>query len=219
MELILALILGAILFGRIRSDKAATKSAAIDFEESEAAFQEQLKAWLAKVADVDLERELETYICEPRNRKAVIDAVNKAYREMGHDQDADAMIFLAQKTKDEAYASRCRKTALRIMMARRGKLLYWDAHDGIDVTIGDAPTYNMRKAKYQQKVRLVFWINDQLKKHGINEPLGWHDYAKDECYYPIGEMRAASIYLWRPAMRQEMQRFPGSTTLSEPWAK
>ena len=219
MELILALILGAILFGRISANKTAAKNAALDFEESETTFQKQMETWLDRVTDADLERELETYIYEPRNRKAVIDAVNKAYREMGYDQNADAMIFQAQKAKDEAYTERCRKTALRILMARRGKLPYWDAHDGIDVTIGEAPTYDMRKSKYQQKVRLVFWINDQLKKHGINESLGWHDYAKDECYYPIGEMRAASIFLWRPAMRQEMQIFPGSTPLAEPWAK
>ena len=139
----------------------------------------RLRAWTDRVADREMEQELYDFIYDPHNYDAVWNEVSAAFAEIPGKEDQPFILLTPEsvaaacgkgqytKKQREQIASAGREEALRIMMARRGKLLYWDAYSGIHSSGWAAPTKTQARKINLNTANLVLWMNRQLKEHGI----------------------------------------------------
>ena len=138
--------------------------------------------WESKVVDRNLEIELEDYVYRG-NRAEVEKAVLEAYAQMPWKKEIGHICFTPEevyhyfgrgaftKKERETIAQSNRTEALRILLAQKGKLRYGDAHFGIANNGFGAPTTKMMHEWNTDSANFALWINEQLKKHGVDEPM------------------------------------------------
>lgn len=136
-------------------------------------------AWIARVTDYKLEKkirdDLSKSIDKPE-KAALVAEIEKAYEEMG--------LKCPNIQCDYDWK-------LRVVMANRGKIPELDARYGIAIGRG-TPEYERAQRD------TVFWMDRQLKKHGVNEKLylgntrfGFCSQCRRiECFY--------KAYVWAP---------------------
>lgn len=202
ISLVLFVIFGAFQWGREAHENREAQ-----------AKKDKLHSWTDRVTDQKLEQELNDFIYDPNNYEEVWDELSEAYAEIPG-REKQPFIFLTPesvaevcgrgqytKKQREEIASAGREEALRIMMARRGKLLYWDAYSGIHSSGWGAPTRTQAKEINKTTANLVLWINRQLKEHGIDEDVFIDPLETSWFVYPIeSDMTRGGTYIWRPAL-------------------
>ncbi len=136
MELVIAVILSVVLLIKLGSDKAAARNIRNEYEKK----QRQISEWKSVVTDRDLERRLKDFIQNPENEKQVSEEVAPVYESIF---DGSPLCDLLPREywcspkagwtpeyHESVQREVCIKNeenALRIMMARRGKILDYDA--------------------------------------------------------------------------------------------
>lgn len=157
MELILALILGAVLFCKVFSDKYKTNQVRSEDNIMRQAAMAATKAWKEKVTDKELEIILEDrlYHEDPELLKEIEDAI-KQYPEIAYGRSLHTIL----QSED----------ALRILMAIRGKLTCSDAICGITV-IGNGRTRLQSSEYCHNQLGFIKWINEMLKQNGLDGEL------------------------------------------------
>lgn len=150
-EIFVALFGGAYWAGKIGADKRKSKRADVRLKTATSQYRASMQSWEERVTDFTLEMELKEMLSDITNSEYVYGVVSDVYEEIGFVLPPKEMFRCTRKL----YNERC----LQIMLAKQGKLTKHDAHWGI------------RKEDGSDKVipRLVRWIQEQLKKHGINE--------------------------------------------------
>lgn len=166
--------------------------------------------WLSRVTDRKLEMELEALIYDISNYETVWQEVSEAYRDMPWETEdficlTPEIVDIAYgkgtytKTQKENIARNNRLKALRIMLARRGKLRAQDADAfGAIKSSWTGVPVSTEQEWSKQETEFMLWITSQLAKHGINERL----YIKQntEVYlaskYPIYR----GYYVWEPVI-------------------
>ena len=184
MSFILAIILAVVVFGKIALDNSEKKASDREFAQAMEKFSDENRNWIDKVVDKQLEEQLEQDIYIGANREQFLEEVKQAYSDMGKDT---SNIFMPRKTE-----------LLRILLARRGKLRYVDAENGIENFVSILkPTPTEGKRNYESQLKFAVWMNGQLKAHGINEELVL--VGVDELCYKIEDSRwRMGRYKWRP---------------------
>ena len=187
MSFILAIILAVVVFGKIALDNSEKKASDREFAQAMEKFSDENRNWIDKVVDKQLEEQLEQDIYIGANREQFLEEVKQAYSDMGKDT---SNIFMPRKTE-----------LLRILLARRGKLRYVDAENGIENFVSILkPTPTEGKRNYESQLKFAVWMNGQLKAHGINEELVL--VGVDELCYKIEDSRwRMGRYKWRPSIR------------------
>lgn len=201
------------LFGGLKyfAEKAEFEEAQSDYERRAKAHYRREEVWLAKVIDKNLENQLEDFIYHRENYDAVWQEVSEAFAEMPWNKDRTRMYFSPDdvardfgvrkftKKERENIAANHRQEALRIMMARRGKLCYYDAYWGIENTGYLAPTTLMMNQLNENTSRFILWINTQLKKHGIDEKV-YIEVAGGSAYPVESSLQRQGKYMWEPRL-------------------
>ena len=177
MELIIAIILAFILIIKCCSSKSADKEATKKYNEVRATN----NSWCARVTDWTLEQQLESFIQMPENRDKVLQEVNEVYEGIYANKPFGELLPREQWCKAKpgwtpAYHEEVQKelcklnptNALRIMMAKRGKILDYDA----DCSTMYSPNYCITggiSADSPLTAYVLIWCADELNRHGINE--------------------------------------------------
>ena len=187
MSFILAIVLAIVVFGKIALDNSEKKASDREFAQEMKRYSDANKNWIDKVVDEQLEGRLEQDIYIGENREQFLEEVRQAYLDMGKDTNN---IFMPRKTE-----------LLRILLARRGKLRYIDAENGIENFVSILkPTPDEGKKNYESQLKFAVWMNEQLKANGINEELVF--VGVDELCYKIEDSRwRMGRYKWRPSIR------------------
>lgn len=174
MELVIAVLLVIILFVKIGSDKEAKKSACERFDEK----QRKIAEWKARVTDRNLERQLKDFIQNPEKKETVSMTVSPVYDSIWQDKNFSDLFpkdrwcrrkdDWTSEYHEQFQRELCKmntENALRIMMAKRGKILDYDAD---------------RSSSYSQNVMssgisadspltayVLIWCAKELEKQGI----------------------------------------------------
>lgn len=187
MSFILAIILAFVVFGKIALDNSEKKASDREFAREMEKFSIEKKSWIDKVVDERLEEQLAQDIYISERREQFLEEVRQAYSEMGRDTNS---VFIPRKTE-----------LLRILLARRGKLRYVDAENGIENFVSVVkPTPAEGKKNYELQLKFAVWINEQLKAHGISEEFVL--VGVDELCYKIDNSKwRMGRYKWRPSIR------------------
>lgn len=209
-EFFIALFGGLFYSGKYANERAKTKQADQLRERGVAEDNHRKYQWLARVTDRQLERELESFINDISNYEEVWAEVSEAYREMPWETEDFICLFpdivdiaygkgAYTKTQKENISKNNRLKALRIMLARRGKLRAQDADTfGAIKSSWTGVPVSTEQEWSKQETKFMLWITSQLAKHGINERL----YIKQntEVYlaskYPIYR----GYYVWEPVI-------------------
>ena len=143
--------------------------------------------------------------------------VKEAYDEMPWKKEKDKVMCLCAddvKTKfgigaynreeREKIAASHRQEALRIMMAKRGKLRFFDALYGIEY--GGCGVLNRATLKEWDKecADFVLWIDRKLKEHGVNEELYIILPLNEACRIEDSKYEKGA-YRWKPAIQSHTQ--------------
>ena len=163
MEIFLILLVVFLIVGFVGAAKDGFKTPAQQTQEKFDAYEVKKSKWLAQVVDRNLEIELEDFVYRG-DHAAVKAAIQEAYAEMPWKGATDYMGFTPASKE-------WRKEALRIMMARKGKLTSMDAEYGIQNSGFSAPTVKMMQEQNTATANFVIWIDGQLRQHGICEDL------------------------------------------------
>ena len=163
MEIFLILLVVFLVVGFVGAAKDGFKTPAQQTREKFDAYEVEKSKWLAQVVDRNLEIELEDFVYRG-DHAAVRLAIQEAYAEMPWKGDTDYLGFTPASKE-------WRKEALRIMMARKGKLTTMDAEYGIQNSGFSAPTVKMMQEQNTASANFVIWIDGQLRQHGICEDL------------------------------------------------
>lgn len=139
--------------------------------------------WTSKVEDLYLEAQLRNFVEDPANRDKVKEEVDEVYDRIFAKNIPLEMLMpkdlwvkpkrgeTAQQAED--FTRRvCRvldKNALRIMMARRGKICQYDAEQSVLRYISKRQ-YSGIGSHRQIDAHVLMWCAEELKKHGVNEP-------------------------------------------------
>ena len=187
MSFILAIILAIVVFGKIALDNSEKKASDREFAQAMKSFSDANKSWIDKVVDEQLEEQLEQDIFIGEKREQFLEEVRQAYSEMSKDT---SNIFMPRKTE-----------LLLILLARRGKLRYIDAENGIENFVSILkPTPIEGKKNYESQLKFAIWMNEQLKAHGISEELVL--VGVDELCYKLEDSKwRMGRYKWRPSIR------------------
>lgn len=129
--------------------------------------------WCAMVTDRALEEELRLFIGRPENQDAVIECVSEVYDKILDGRRIDEFYpreMWCKKKKDWSHefheevqtfvCKRDSRNALRIMMAKRGRLTGIDAVNGVSKSICTA-------SKLETEV--LAWCAEELKRQGLKE--------------------------------------------------
>lgn len=129
--------------------------------------------WCSMVTDRALEEELRLFISRPENQDAVLEQVSEVYDKILDGRRIDEFYpreLWCKKKKDwshgfheevqEIVCRRDSRNALRIMLAKRGRLTGIDAVNGVSRSICAA-------SKLEAEV--IMWCAGELKRHGLKE--------------------------------------------------
>lgn len=166
MDLIIALVLGMILFTRVMSDKTATKNAKDRFEEE----QKKISEWKSLVTDFQLEQRLDRLIKDGNNKAEVRAEILPVYESIFKDKRfidlypkeywCKAKAGWSPEFHEEVQKEICinnSRNALRIMMAKRGKILKFDA---------DSSTIEWLSAESPLTAYILIWCAEEVQRHG-----------------------------------------------------
>lgn len=202
MSFVFALILWVIIGIIWSSEKHQEK----EHNKKSSAAMSAMKAWEKQVVDGELESRYNHIDYKERMKMA-----DEGLLEIFGDQetvDRFKRCYMGQKN-DTGYQK-------RIYLAKHGKLSWVDAHSGItalvlmrtDLSIEDARQYAHDIKKF------IFWIDAQLKKHGVYQ----HLYVGNPNVKPRGYCLAINApadfavhYCWEPATGL----FPKCSTVDE----
>ena len=192
MEIIVILLIIFLAVGFIGAAKDGFKTPAQQTKEKFDTYELRKRKWLAQVVDRELEIELEDFVYRG-DHSVVKKAIQEAYAEMPWKSDTDYLGFTPASTA-------WRKEALRIMMARKGKLTSIDAEYGIQNSGFSAPTVKMMQEQNRASANFVLWIDKQLKAHGVCENL-YIDCGLNTAFLLTepNKIRNGS-YMWEPAI-------------------
>ena len=179
MDLIIATILGSILFGIRAKEKSADRVHKQKVETS----RQVIDRWTSKVEDLYLEAQLRNFVEDPANRDKVREEVDEVYDRIFAKNIPLEMLVprdlwtkprkgeTAQQREDTVRrVSRLSdKNALRIMMAKRGKICQFDAERSVLRYISKR-RYCGIDDHCQIDAHVLMWCAEELKKHGVNEP-------------------------------------------------
>lgn len=176
MELIIAIILALILIAKCCSSKSADKEANKKYSE----VRTSNNSWRTRVTDRALEQQLKSFIQAPENRDKVLQEVNEVYENIYASKPFGELLPREQWCKAKpgwtpAYHEEIQKeacklnptNALRIMMAKRGKILDYDA----DCSTMYSPNRIAGGiwADSSLTAYVLIWCADELNRHGVNE--------------------------------------------------
>ena len=175
IEIFIAIFLGAYYLFKYSLYKSRKKAYDADLEAKESTYQTKLEEWIKKTTDTELEKE----VYEIVNAESMLDVYKKEIElvlklEFGIPEGSiDAKCF---NEYYGGYYNSAKKMFARILMANRGKVLDVDARFGIPTMMGpgtedwirQSQLYAGKEIRFSNRV-LGFWINEQLKKHGISE--------------------------------------------------
>ena len=202
MEILLLLLVGFLLIGFIGAAKDGFKTPAQQTREKFETYEVRKRKWLAQVVDRDLEIELEDFVYRG-DHAAVKKAIQEAYAEMPWKGPNDHMGFTPASTV-------WRKEALRILMARKGKLTSMDAEYGIQNSGFSAPTVKMMQERNTASANFVLWIDSQLREHGICENV--YIEPSPSLAFVLTEPNKIKngTYKWEPAISPTVMKSNGS---------
>ena len=136
MELVIAVILGVILLVKFGSDKSAVKNTRDEYDKK----QQKISEWKSVVTDRSLEQRLKSFIQSPENKEQVSKEVAPVYEGIFSGKQLSEVFPKERWCKPKAgwspeYHEQVQKemcmknseNALRIMMAKHGKILDYDA--------------------------------------------------------------------------------------------
>jgi hypothetical protein len=206
MEVII-LILLLIGFFIIRgNDRAADRS----YNQWRDDRRQRQDAWIAIVSDKELENQLEEEIQQvhdemwqqgypftpPPSAAPLLERYNNAMRAMGWTELNESDFTHRLCVNDEV-----KKLMLRILLAQRGKLRWFDAYFGITIGPTGGSTQLRRRAALQHDKQLIKYLSDQLAKHGITEPVyftGPNGSSKQPVLFGSEPEDAWGVFIWEP---------------------
>lgn len=176
MELIIAIILALILIAKCCSSKSADKEANKKYGE----VRTSNNSWRTRVTDRALEQQLKSFIQTPENRDKVLLEVNEVYEGiyaskpfgelLPKEQWCKAMPGWTPAYHEETQKEACKlnpTNALRIMMAKHGKVVSYDA-DCSTMYSPNRITGGI-SADSPLTAYVLIWCADELNRHGVNE--------------------------------------------------
>ena len=218
MALILALILIVILCAKVGSDKAAVVENNRRIDVEIAAHNERKKKWESLVYDVDIVYDITKEV--ERGGEEVEREVSSAFEEMiliagefipnntkteqtVHELTIDRLNRMRDNPKARYMCSFCNPTdtAVWIMLANRGKMRSYDSTAGVHWDSGSkSGLWQDDAAIYYTGAVFVKWIDKQLKRHGIDEPLYWMDGPLDGYELDDKPHLEATSFRWEPTV-------------------
>lgn len=220
MALILALILIVILCSKVSSDKAAVASSGKSAEERYNEYEERRDEWVSEVTDRKLEYDITRMVeqkSEAVNQELLIafDDMKSFAPECLRNAELvdDTVLQLVQEKFEQVktpghlgwmcYYSKYDVTAIRVMLANRGKLRVSDATYGMEWTCDcNAPLYEDRLADYYKSIVFIRWIDKKLQEHGIHEQLFRKGFTEAKCKVLDDEPYGGGIsgFMWEPSV-------------------
>lgn len=154
-EFFLALFGGAYYGTKVLNEKVTEES----YANRSQVWNARKSKWVSEHTNQGLERKLSMLISDPENRETVDNETRDAYAAIG------VMVrYLTGSGRyvSEGYGRRTPNSDLRIMMARRGYLLYWDALTGAgfskDGPCGDLSAYTVMDTV------VLSWCSDEIRR-------------------------------------------------------
>ena len=174
MELVIAVILGVILLIKFGSDKSAVKNTRDEYDKK----QERISEWKSVVTDRSLEQRLKNFIQNPENEEQVSKEVAPVYESIFSGKQLRELFPKERWCKakaewtpefhEQVQREMCMKNsenALRIMMAKRGKILDYDADRSasyIPSVISSGISADSPLTAY-----VLIWCAKELERQGI----------------------------------------------------
>ena len=174
MELVIAVILGVILLIKFGSDKSAVKNTRDEYDKK----QQKISEWKSVVTDCSLEQRLKNYIQNPENKEQVSKEVAPVYESIFSGKQLSELFPKERWCKPKAgwspeYHEQVQKemcmknseNALRIMMAKRGKILDYDA----DRSASYSPSVMSSgiSADSPLTAYVLIWCAKAVEEHGV----------------------------------------------------
>lgn len=174
MELVIAVILGVILLIKFGSDKNAVRNTRKAYDKK----QQVISEWKSVVTDRSLEQRLKSFIHNPDNKEQVSEEVAPVYEGIFAGKQLCELFPKERwcKTKagwtpeyhEQVQREVCMKNsenALRIMMAKRGKILDYDA----DRSASYSPSVISSgiSADSPLTAYVLIWCAKAIKEHGV----------------------------------------------------
>lgn len=186
--------------------KVCSSASDASMEKDRKDYSGNMNIWLNAVTDEALERQLEDYIYRPENRDAVVAQVFEAYHEAPNDPKHMPELFFSVETmprgmrmtkkEREAFVENSRQIALRILMAKHGKLSRIDAKYGVQNNGFSAPTELQGREWNMFWLNQVLWVTDRLSEHGVETDVfirsGDGIHTVESCPWRNG------TYIWGP---------------------
>ncbi len=174
MELVIAVILGVILLMKVGADKAAVKHTRDAYDKT----QQKIAAWKRTVTDCDLEQQLKSYMQNPENKERVLQEITPVYAQIlagkqlvelfPKERWCKAKPGWSPEYHEKVQCELCMRNeenALRILMAKRGKILEYDADKSAAYYPG-VKTSGI-SADTPLTAYVLIWCAGELEKHGV----------------------------------------------------
>lgn len=180
-EFFIALFGGLFYGNKYRNEKSTSKLAQETSSNLIQTHQDELESWIRKSTDKQLEKELRSLI-----ERATDEEIIGALSEIG---------WNGEMSQDP---ERNKEDALRLLMSSKGKLLYSDASYGINSHYGKDPESRNEALLNMRSYNIVMFINKQLKRYGIIEPI----YVYRVAYHPLHDKSShvSGRYMWKPML-------------------
>lgn len=177
-EIFIALFGGLFWGSKIANEKIETKKARTAYEQNAMSDSQRKQIWLNKVTDKKLEEEVELLVYDLSNYDTINSEVLEAYKEMHWQRDKNFICLTPEhveyfygkgvypKKVRDIMAKYEREDVLRILMAKRGKLLYSDACYGISRHNEILYPSAIARQKSMDEVDFILWLT---KKANIQD--------------------------------------------------
>lgn len=174
MELVIAVILGVILLIKFGSDKAAVKNTRDEYDKK----QQKISEWKSVVTDRSLEQRLKNFIQSQENKEQVSKEVAPVYESIFSGKQLSELfpkerwckpkVGWSPEYHEQVQKEMCMKNsenALRIMMAKRGKILDYDA----DRSASYSPSVMSSgiSADSPLTAYVLIWCAKAVEEHGV----------------------------------------------------
>lgn len=210
-EFFIALFGGMFWGGKYAKEKSEIKQVRQSNELNQTKDACKESEWLSKVTNRELEARLEAFVFDNSNYDEVWAEVSEAYHEMPW--ETENFICLCPEAVEVAYgkgayskkqrdniAANNRLKALRIMLARRGKLRAADAVQyGIPKSSWSGVPLLTEQKWSEEETKFMLWITDQLAKHGVNERLYIKQNGTD-AFLASTHPLYRGYYVWEPVI-------------------
>ena len=174
MELVIAVILGVILLIKFGSDKSAVKNTRDEYDKK----QQKISEWKSVVTDRSLEQRLKNFIQSQENKEQVSKEVAPVYESIFSGKQLSELfpkerwcklkVGWSPEYHEQVQKEMCMKNsenALRIMMAKRGKILDYDA----DRSASYSPSVMSSgiSADSPLTAYVLIWCAKAVEEHGV----------------------------------------------------